>query len=245
MKKKRFKINDTVMFGYSIRKAFIVALISTVCLLPSQASAGSIIFGGTRIIYPLGQKQVSMSVRNTSEKSHLLVQSWVEQSDENRSKEFIVTPPLYVSWPGNENILRLIYVGASAATDRETLYYFNSKAVPSVDKKQMEGKNMLIVATVTRIKLFLRPEGLIPAVEKAPGEIKFHRDGGKLRINNPTPYYLTLVEIKTGGNKLPDTMVPPLSSTTLPLPSSSGGSVTYRSINDFGAATPEILKELK
>lgn len=233
------------MCGYSLHKTFFVALISMVSLLPSQTSAGGIMLGGTRIIYPLDQKQVSMSVRNTSEKSHFLVQSWVEQSDENRSKDFIVTPPLYASWPGNENILRLMYVGTPAATDRETLYYFNSKAVPSLDKKQMEGKNMLMVAAVTRIKLFLRPEGLKPAVEKAPGEITFHRDGGKLRINNPTPYYLTLVEIKIGGNKLPDTMISPLSSTTLPLPSSSGGAVTYRSINDYGAATPEILKELK
>lgn len=201
--------------------------------------------GGTRIIYPLNQKQVSMSVRNTSEQGSFLVQSWVEQPDEKKSQDFIVTPPLYVSGPGNENTLRLMYVGAPAATDRETLYYFNAKAIPSVDKKKMEGKNMLLLAAVTRIKLFLRPAGLTPAADKAPAELTFHRNGSQMRIDNPTPYYLTLVELKAGGKKLPDTMVSPRSSSTLDISSSSAGTVTYRTINDYGAATPEMRAELK
>lgn len=201
--------------------------------------------GGTRIVYPADQKQITMSVRNTSEQSSFLVQSWVEQLDEKKSQDFVVTPPLYVSGPGNENTLRLMYVGAQAATDRETLYYFNTKAIPSVDKKKMEGKNMLMLAAVTRIKLFLRPAGLTPTVEKAPAALTFHRAGGQVRIDNPTPYYLTLVELKVGGNKLKDIMVSPRSSTMLPLPSSSAGAITYRTINDYGAATPEIRAELK
>ncbi len=201
--------------------------------------------GGTRVVYPADQKQVAIYVRNTSEQSSFLVQSWVEQSDEKKSQDFVVTPPLYVSGPGNENTLRLMYVGAPAATDRETLYYFNTKAIPSVDKKKMEGKNMLMLAAVTRIKLFLRPAGLMPAADKAPAELTFHRAGGQVRIDNPTPYYLTLVELKAGSNKLPDTMVSPRSSAKLALPSSYSGAVTYRTINDYGAATPEMRAELK
>ncbi|WP_312041424.1 fimbria/pilus periplasmic chaperone [Pantoea eucalypti] len=62
-----------------------------------------------------------------------------------------------------------------------------TKAIPSVDKKKMEGKNMLMLAAVTRIKLFLRPAELTPAIEKAPAELKFHRAGGQVRIENTTP----------------------------------------------------------
>lgn len=51
----------------------------------------------------------------------------------------------------------------------------------------MEGKNMLMLAAVTRIKLFLRPAELTPAIEKAPAELKFHRAGGQVRIENTTP----------------------------------------------------------
>ncbi|AZI53724.1 fimbrial chaperone protein (plasmid) [Pantoea agglomerans] len=232
------------MSAYILRNALFAALMSTACLMPSLASAGGIMLGGTRIIYPLNQKQVSVSVRNTSEQSSFLVQSWVEQPDEKKSQDFIVTPPLYVSGPGNENTLRLMYVGAPATADRETIYYFNAKAIPSVDKKKMEGKNMLLLAAVTRIKLFLRPAGLTPTADKAPAELTFHRNGGQMRIDNPTPYYLTLVELKAGGKKLPDTMVAPRSSSTLDI-SSSAGAVTFRTINDYGAATPEMRAELK
>jgi len=233
------------MSGHLLRNTLFTAFVSAACLMSSLANAGGIMLGGTRIVYPANQKQITMPVRNTSEQSSFLVQSWVEQPDEKKSQDFVVTPPLYVSGPGNENTLRLMYVGAPAVTDRETLYYFNTKAIPSVDKKKMEGKNMLLLAAVTRIKLFLRPAGLTPSVDKAPAELTFHRAGGQVRIDNPTPYYLTLVELKAGGNKLPDTMVSPRSSTTLALPSSSAGAVTYRTINDYGAATPEMRTELK
>lgn len=233
------------MSGYPLRHSFIAALMSAVCLAPSLAHAGGIMLGGTRIIYPVGQKQVTMSVRNTSDQSSFLVQSWVEQADEKKSQDFVVTPPLYVSGPGNENTLRLMYVGTPPVADRETLYYFNAKDIPSIDKKKMEGKNMLMLAAVTRIKLFLRPAGLTPSPEKAPAELTFHRIGSQLRIDNPTPYYLTLAEIKVGGNKLPDTMVSPRGNAVLALPATSGGTVTYRTINDFGAATHEMHAELK
>lgn len=233
------------MFGFQLRKTFFVGLISAMCLTPTLATAGGIMLGGTRIIYPAGQKQVTMSIRNTSDQDAFLVQSWVEQPDEKKSQDFVVTPPLYVSGPGNENTLRVMYVGAPAVTDRETLYYFNAKAIPSMDKKKMEGKNMLMLAAVTRIKMFVRPAGLTPAVDKAPAELTFHRTGNQLRIDNPTPYYLTVVELKAGGAKLPDTMVSPRSSTTRALSSSSAGVVTYRTINDYGAATPEIRADIK
>lgn len=31
-------------------------------------------------------------------------------------------------------------------TDQESLYYFNTKAIPAMDKKKMEGKNILLLA---------------------------------------------------------------------------------------------------
>lgn len=233
------------MSRYPKRITFLAMLMSAVCLAPSLANAGGIMLGGTRVIYPAGQKQVTMSVRNTSDESSFLVQSWVEQPDEKKSQDFVVTPPLYVSGPGNENTLRLMYVGKPPKADQETLFYFNTKAIPSIDKKKMEGKNMLMLAAVTRIKLFLRPAGLSPAVDKAPAELTFHRVGRQLRIDNPTPYYITLAEIKVAGQKLADTMVSPHDSATLTLPAATGGTVTYRSINDYGAVTPEMRAELK
>ncbi|AWF33375.1 gram-negative pili assembly chaperone, C-terminal domain protein (plasmid) [Klebsiella oxytoca] len=221
------------------------AVISAACLVSSLAQAGGITLGGTRVIYPAGQKQVSLSVRNTSDQSSFMVQSWVEQADGKKSQDFVVTPPLYVSGPGNENTLRLMYAGHPVRTDQESLYYFNAKAIPSMDKKMMEGKNVLMLAAVTRIKLFVRPAGLSPAVDKAPGELTFHRSGGQMRIDNPTPYHITLALMKVGGQKLVDTMVSPRGSVSLPLPAGAGNTVTFRTINDFGAVTPELRATLE
>jgi fimbrial chaperone protein len=230
---------------FTSRKLLCAALLSAISLVPSLANAGGITIGGTRVVYPAGQKQVSMSVRNTAEQASFMVQSWVEQPDGKKSQDFVVTPPVYVSGPGNENTLRIMYVGQPARTDQETLYFFNSKAIPAMDKKETEGKNILMLAATTRIKLFVRPAGLKPAVEKAPGMLTFHRVGAQLRIENPTPYHITLAGIKVGSQALPDSMVNPRSSLSLSLPSGAGSTVTYRTINDFGAATPEIRAAIK
>lgn len=227
------------------KKMLCAALLSAVTLIPLTASAGGITIGGTRVVYPAGQKQASMSVRNTDGKASFMVQSWVEQADGKKSQDFVVTPPVYVSGPGNENTLRIMYVGQPAKMDRETLYYFNTKAIPAMDKKETEGKNILLLAATTRIKLFVRPDGLQPAVDKAPGLLTFHRAGAQLRIDNPTPYHVTLAGLKAGSQSFADAMVSPRGTLSLPLNAGAGNAVTYRTINDFGAATPEIRAEIK
>jgi len=208
-------------------------------LLPFCAAAsGGITLNTTRVIYSLDAKQASVSVRNTSDKGTFLVQSWVEDKEGAKTKDFIVTPPLYTSKPGNENILRLIRSGGDLPADRESLYFFNSKAIPSLDKESLEGKNSLILAAITRIKLFVRPSGLKPAPEAAPAELRFKVAGTKLEIHNPTPYYLTLTDIKAGSKNVQDTMVAPFDNVSVPLPQGGSNSITFSTINDFGALTP-------
>ncbi|MGA4620898.1 fimbria/pilus periplasmic chaperone [Citrobacter meridianamericanus] len=92
-------------------------------LFPAMAYAGGgIVLGGTCIIYPAGQKEASISVRNTSDTSRFLVQSRAEDRNGKKADDFIITPPLYVSNPGSENTLRLMYAGPALPSDRETLF---------------------------------------------------------------------------------------------------------------------------
>lgn len=211
---------------------------AVVCSVSCCALAGGITVGGTRVVYPAGAKQADISVRNSSEHSTFLVQSWVEDAQGEKSPDFIVTPPLYVSAPGNENTLRLMHIGNPLPSDRETLYYFNAKAIPSVDKAQTQGKNVLLFASVTRIKLFVRPSGLTPSVGDAPDKLTFSQKGERLTINNPTPYYLTLTGISSGSNRLRDIMVSPFGTASEPLLNGAAASVEFHTINDFGATTP-------
>lgn len=233
------------MSSYSLRKTFINFIFAVACIAPAFADAGGIVIGGTRLIYPAGARQTNLSINNTSDKSSFLVQSWVEDAAGNKTSDFIVTPPLYVSGPLNENILRVIYTGKSLPQDRETLYYFNAKAIPSVDKEKMEGKNMLLLSAVTRIKLFVRPGGLKMPVGDAPSGLEFHLSGSQVNIKNPTPYYITLAQLKSGGVLLKDVMVPPGGSISQPFPVNGKDHVTFRTINDYGALTPELNIPIK
>ncbi len=74
----------------------------------------------------------------------------------------------------------------------------NVKAIPSVDKSHIEGKNVLQLAILSRIKLFVRPANLPQTPEDAPTLLKFSRVGNHLKITNPSAYYLTLVNISVG-----------------------------------------------
>lgn len=204
----------------------------------SALASGGITLGSTRIIYSADEKQSSVHVRNTSDKSSYLVQSWVEDAAGNKTKDFVVTPPLYKSAPKNENILRLIFAAGQPPQDRETLYYFNAKGIPLIDKKEIEGQNALVLATVTKIKLFVRPKGLDIKPEDASKSIYFTVKNGKVFAVNPTPYYITMTDIKSAGKSVPGVMISPKSEMGLSL-SSNSGSVTFKTINDYGGMTKE------
>ncbi|MBC3252455.1 fimbria/pilus periplasmic chaperone [Serratia fonticola] len=226
-------------FTYLQKKLSALLLLMMGLVSLSAFADGGIVLGGTRLVYPAGQKQISLSVRNTSPQSGFLVQSWVENANGKKTNDFVVTPPLFVSNAGDENVLRLMYVGATVPTDRETLYYFNAKAVPSIDKSKIEGSNSLILATVTRIKLFVRPANLAGDADKATSMLKFERSGDQVKISNPSPYYITLVKMTSGNKKLADVMVAPFGHETVTLPKGKARNLAYSTINDYGAISSQ------
>lgn len=123
----------------------------------SAHAAGGIALGATRIIYPADAKQTAVWIRNSHTNERFLVNSWIENSSGVKEKSFIITPPLFVSEPKSENTLRIIYTGPPLAADRESLFWMNVKTIPSVDKNALNGRNVLQLAILSRMKLFLRP----------------------------------------------------------------------------------------
>ncbi|MDT0175175.1 fimbria/pilus periplasmic chaperone [Enterobacter sp. BRE11] len=236
-----------MLFHFSFRKTALAALTGAcACLSLPALAGGGISIQGTRIVYPQDAKQASLSVSNSSATDSFLVQSWVEDAAGHKTADFVVTPPLYLSGPKNENTLRLIRTGGGLPTDRETLYYFTAKAIPSIDDSHSSSNSAVLhIATANRIKMFVRPAGLKPAADQAPAQLAFHQQGGELAISNPTPYYLTLTGISSGGKALKDVMVPPMGSASDPLPAGHGGTVSYRTINDYGATTPALTAAIR
>lgn len=219
-------------------------ILTTFILLAASISpacqAGGITVNGTRFIFPTGATSIDARVSNTSAKDNYLIQSWVETATGQKSRDFVVTPPLYLSKPDSGNILRLIRTGGHFPTNRETLFYLMVKAIPSINQRRNTGQAMIHVSTVTQLKLFLRPPGLKPASGIAPSRLTFSRSGNQLVIHNPTPYYLTLAGITAGKKPLQDIMVSPLDSATLTLPAGNGSVITLHAINDYGGLSAPL-----
>ena len=223
------------MFNY-LKSGFILLL--ALFSAASVQAAGGIALGATRVIYPADAKQTSLSISNSDTKERYLVNSWIENSAGAKEKSFVVTPPLFVSEPKSENTLRIIYAGVPLPKDRESLFWMNVKAIPSVNKNSLEGKNVLQLAILSRIKLFVRPNNLPQIPEDAPGMLTFSRSGNHLKINNPSAYYVTLVNLNVGKTKVDNVMVAPKSDAQVLLPTGVQGNVTFQTVNDYGAVTP-------
>ena len=149
-----------------------------------------------------------------------------------------MTPLLFVSEPDSENTLRIIYAGPALPADRESLFYMNVKAIPSVNKAKTENNNVLQLAILSRIKLFVRPTNLPMQPEEALSQLRFERVGNHLKVSNASPYYITLVNMKLGGQTLDNLMVAPKNSAQQVLPAAASGTLSWQSVNDYGAITP-------
>lgn len=105
-------------------------------------------------------------------------------------------------------------------------------------------ENRLLIAVKTRMKLFFRPAAL--ASEKADEawtQLTFKPHGGRLVINNPTPFYVSLYSLKVGNKTITQPpMISPFSTETV---AGSGKQVSWKAINDFGGVTTEKHQTLK
>lgn len=222
----------------SLNKPGLILSIILMMVSLSVEASGGIALGATRVIYPADARQTSLAITNSNKQERYLINAWIENDRGQKEKTFAVTPPLFVSEPDSENTLRIIYAGPPLATDRESLFFMSVKAIPSVNKANLEGKNVLQLAILSRIKLFVRPKNLAMQPEEALSQLKFERAGNHLKVSNASPYYITLVNLQLGGQKLENLMIAPKNSAQQVLPAGVSGTLSWQSVNDYGAITP-------
>lgn len=208
----------------------------------SAVQAGGVGLGATRMLWLSTDTQSVLNVRNTHTDDPFLIQSWIETADGQRSSDFVVTPPLFVLRPDSENGLRLIFSGPQLPEDRETLYWMVVKAIPQSSTRPQN--NTLQFASANRIKLFYRPTALAQGINTAWQEIAGDVQAGKVTLANPTPYYMTLANLKVDGRAVNTLMIPPKSHVTLSEIFPQARQFSYSTINDYGALTREITKTL-
>lgn len=229
----------------SFRRAITALILSFAAISPSLSLAGGVSLGATRVIYPGMAKQTSLSITNSDQKTRYLIQSWIEDGQGKKSADFVLTPPLFVSKTKSENTLRIMYTGVALPQDRETVYWINSKAIPAVEKGDLDAKNVLQIAILSRIKLFMRPDNLLTKPDDAPRSLIFSRQGKTITINNPSPYYVTLVNVTVGNKSVAGVMVSPKENKIINVPDNTASEIKYQAITDYGSNTPVITAKIK
>jgi P pilus assembly protein, chaperone PapD len=177
-----------------------------------------------------------LQVRNTHPESSFLIQSWIENEKGDRTNDFVITPPLYVLKPATESMVKVMFNGKSLPQDRETLYWITVKAIPQQLKNS--ASNSLQFASANRIKIFYRPQAIKDDTAEAWKKITGSYSAGKVTLNNPTPYYLTTINVKVDGKSVQPVMIPPKTSLVLEESFRQANNFSYQTINDYGAWTP-------
>jgi chaperone protein EcpD len=216
-------------------------------------SVASVVIIGTRVVYPLNAKDVSVRLNNNGS-SASLIQAWIDDGDasaspENISVPFVLSPPMFRINPTRSQMLRLVYTGENKAPrDRETVYWLNVLEIPPKPDASA-GENTLQFAVRSRIKIFLRPAELSGDPAAAPAQVQWRvvRDGASLKLLafNPTPFYVSLGEVvwvaPNGvlGRPLSG-MVNPMSEQTFVFEGAfqegqAAAKVQFKYVNDYGA----------
>ncbi|WP_446917648.1 fimbrial biogenesis chaperone [Klebsiella pneumoniae] len=215
----------------------------------ASAFAG-ISIDSSRIIFQSSDDARGRSVGVTSSVSSVapyLVRAQVSRDIEGNNVQtpFITTPSLFRLEPGSTNqVLVVKKPGADGlAKDRESLFYFRTVAMPAGEKQSASPSSVvggsLQVSTATVVKLFYRPGGLALPQQQAMGMLQFSSTGQGLRVTNPTPYYITLADLKVAGVRVPlsavagNTMIAPFGA-QLYARAPHQGRVEWKAINDYG-----------
>ncbi|MEZ2604122.1 fimbria/pilus periplasmic chaperone [Kluyvera intermedia] len=196
----------------------------------------------TRVIYNGADQSMTINIENRNKLLPYLAQSWLEDKDGKKiSSPLTALPPIQRIEPGMKSQVKLQGITAGLLQlpqDKESLFYFNLREIPPKSKEP----NTLQIALQTRIKLFYRPEKLAVQTTDKPFQegLTLKRSASAYTVINPTPYFVTLINVKksttspavTGFKPL---MIPPKSEAALGVgPTSAGDAPVLMYINDFG-----------
>lgn len=198
-------------------------------LLVGAAAHAGVVTGGTRLIYPGGKKESSLSVTN-NDATPYLIQSWVESN--KGAAPFLLTPPLFRLEGEQQTRLRVIYSGG-LPENKESMFWMNIKAIPSSQAKA--GANTLQIAIKTRIKLIYRPKSVEGTPEMVTEQLRWTRSGNTLQVMNPTAFYMNFAEVKVAGAEVKEAnWVGSGETARFQLPGVSAGALQWKLINDYG-----------
>jgi chaperone protein EcpD len=228
--------------------------IGLACALLVGGAHASVTIGGTRVVYPLEQREVTVKLDNDSS-APSLVQVWMDDGNPDAKPgdikaPFVITPPIFRMEPKKGQMLRVMYSGDALPQDRESVYWLNVLDIPPKAEASADA-NLLQLAYRTRIKVFVRPPKLGGQPEDAPAQLSWKiaasKDGKgqEVSVSNPTPYHVSFSEfnVESDGHTFKNErggMVAPFATEVLPVDKMNavpaGAKVHYSAISDYGGA---------
>ncbi|EOT1171086.1 fimbria/pilus periplasmic chaperone [Cronobacter dublinensis] len=227
----------------TMKKTVFAAALALTGVVATQQAFAAIALDRTRVVYNGEEKSISLNISNENKNLPYLAQAWIEDAQGNKvTSPLTVLPPVQRLEAGAKSQVK-VQASAAAATlpqDKETLFYFNLREIPPRSNKP----NTLQIALQTRIKLFYRPAAIaLDKTQAAEGDwaekVTLTRQGDKLVVNNPTPYFLTIVEgapsVKGNPVAFEPVMVSPKGSATIAASAAAfGNSPVLTYVNDYG-----------
>ncbi|OAT26406.1 periplasmic fimbrial chaperone [Buttiauxella ferragutiae ATCC 51602] len=208
------------------------------CLSTLSGAHAAISLDRTRVIFNGGDKSMTLNIANDNKQLPYLAQAWLEDARQTKitTGPIVVTPPVQRLEPGVKSLLRLSTTPdiAKLPQDRESLFYFNLREIPPRSEKA----NSLQIALQTRVKLFYRPASIKTKPNAVwQDKLVLTKESGGYRIENPTPYFITVIGIGEGAKqtqvgKFEAVMLAPKSSQSVKAGNYNAPVLTY--INDYG-----------
>ncbi|MBG2875711.1 molecular chaperone [Proteus alimentorum] len=149
-----------------------------------------------KFIFIENKNQEIIEIKNNTNNDYF-IQSWISHYDENNHTElpFMITPPLFKLEKNEHYSLKIFKIDEIEKKDRETLYRVNIKRIPLLSDSD-EDKNLLHISMNSVYNLIYRPISIEKNAVDAYKKIEFLKNKKhELIINNPTPYFITLINV--------------------------------------------------
>lgn len=220
-----------------------VPLLALLSACTAQTSLAAVSLDRTRVIFTGAEKSVSLSISNQNTQLPYLAQGWIEnEQSEKITSPMVVLPPVQRLEPGASSQIKIQGLPeiSKLPQDRESLFYFNLREIPPRSDKP----NTLQIALQTRVKLFYRPIAIATKTGSSETpwqeQLTLTRQGDRYQVNNPTPYFITVIEATRdlkaeSPADFKPLMIPPKAQQDLGVSSKVLGEkpvLTY--INDYG-----------
>lgn len=211
-------------------------------MLMCVGAQASIVMTGSRIIYPADSREVSVQLTNHDDFPGV-VQVWLDDGNaqsvpHTANAPFVTTPPVFRLAARTGQTVRLRYVGKPVAQDRESLWWFNFIQIPPTEKGA-QADNQLLVLIRSRVKVLVRPKGLVGSPLEMAGTSRVWLADGNLFLHNNSGYYLALSSLDVSGagkkQRIQSETVAPWATVSWPAKITRVTDAQMRWINDQGA----------